>query len=238
MKPNMSSVDKIPSNSQPTEVIDFSTLAVNVPQKSSKLTKKHLLIAVVIFLAVGLVVACVLVAIRLVTDSQKEIVKYSMTYKDSNEKSINQTVSVADNSVIYHVVQDGVDAWIVQDFNKNIQVIKAKTGQGSVVCFVAPLNRTMAATPDSVPSAAPLTNQTTKSQTVKYVVLMDPINDITFLGTRASDMCYNIPTYWQVKDCNADSSLVSNARVKRRLRISISISFGSDGFSVGIEIEF
>ena len=46
-------------------------------------------------------------------------------------------------------------------------------------------------------------NGTTKSLTVKYAVLMDPITDITFLGTKASDICNNIPTYWQVKDCNA-----------------------------------
>jgi BRICHOS domain len=46
-------------------------------------------------------------------------------------------------------------------------------------------------------------NGTTKSLTVKYVALMDPITDITFLGTKASGMCNNIPTYWQVKDCNA-----------------------------------
>jgi heme A synthase len=46
-------------------------------RRSSRLNKKHLLIAIVSLLAVGLVVACVLIGIRMVTDSQKEIVKVS-----------------------------------------------------------------------------------------------------------------------------------------------------------------
>jgi len=217
MKLNMSTA-KSPCDAQSVEVVSFPTLATsNVPERSSKLTKKHGLIAVVTLLVVGLAVTCVLVAIRLYTDGQTEIVKYSMTYKDSHDKTINQTVSVAENSIIYHVVQDGIDAWIVRDFDKNIQVIKAKNSDGSVACYVTPLNRSMTDTPDSVPTTAPLANRTSMSETVKYSVLMDPINDINFLGTRASDMCYNIPTYWQIRDCNAVTSSESDSRVKREI---------------------
>jgi hypothetical protein len=41
-----------------------------------------------------------------------------VTFKDSNNKQINQTVAVADNSVIYHVVQDDTEGWIIDDFDK------------------------------------------------------------------------------------------------------------------------
>jgi hypothetical protein len=44
--------------------------------------------------------------------------QYSMTFKDSNNNKINQTVAVADNSVIYHVVRNGVEGWIINDFDK------------------------------------------------------------------------------------------------------------------------
>lgn len=221
------STDKEPSDAQPVEVVSFPTLATsNVPQRSSKLTKKHGLIAVVTLLVVGLAVTCVLVAIRLYTDGQIEVVKYSMTYKDNNDRTINQTVSVDENSVIYHIVQDGVDAWVVRDFDKNIQIIKAKTSDGRVACYATPLNRSMTDTPDSVPTTAPIANRTTTSQTVMYSVLMDPINDIKFLGRRASDMCYNIPTYWQIRKCDADTSSKPHSMVKRdlyHLRITIII---------------
>jgi hypothetical protein len=50
--------------------------------KSSRLTKKHVLIAAVSLLSVGLIVTCVLVAIRIFTDSQIEIVKVCLFDED------------------------------------------------------------------------------------------------------------------------------------------------------------
>lgn len=41
-----------------------------------------------------------------------------MAFKDSNNNQINQTVAVAENSVIYHVVRDDVEGWIIDDFDK------------------------------------------------------------------------------------------------------------------------
>jgi len=52
-------------------------------KKSSKLTKKHVFIAIVSLLAVGLVITCVLVAIRLYTASEEEIVKVLNYYRVS-----------------------------------------------------------------------------------------------------------------------------------------------------------
>jgi hypothetical protein len=48
---------------------------VSMPKASSRLTKKHVLLATVVVLTVGLVITGVLVAVRLITDTQKEIVK-------------------------------------------------------------------------------------------------------------------------------------------------------------------
>jgi len=47
-----------------------------------------------------------------------------MMYQANNGKNINQTVSVAENSVIYHVVQDGADVYILQDFDKVSDYLK------------------------------------------------------------------------------------------------------------------
>lgn len=41
-----------------------------------------------------------------------------MTFKDDSNRDVTQTVSVAENSVIYHVTSGGLEAWILNDFDK------------------------------------------------------------------------------------------------------------------------
>lgn len=64
-------------------------------KNSSRLKKKHVLIALVSLLIVGLVVTCVLVAIRIFTDSQTEIVKVSLLA--SSEGDLTESLRTAIN---------------------------------------------------------------------------------------------------------------------------------------------
>ena len=45
-------------------------------------------------------------------------VQYQLKMKDKDNHDVEQDVSTDANSVQYHVVKDGVEAWILQDFDK------------------------------------------------------------------------------------------------------------------------
>jgi len=162
------------------------------------------MIGVISLLITGLVVVAVLVSIRMITDSNMEIAKYSM-----NANGVKQNVTTSENSVIYHVTRENIEAWIVQDFNTGLQVSKV-LADGKATCYVTVLNRSEATDPSSIPTTAP---DTTKSQpkSAVYKVSPDMIPDITFLGKKGSALCANIPTYHAVPDCenaaNKDHSL-------------------------------
>jgi hypothetical protein len=178
--------------------------------KKGRLTKKHVLIAVICLLITGLLVTGALVGIKLYTDNSLDIVKYQMSFKDKDNSNATQTVSVGDgdNTVIYHVTnKDGGDITVVNDFNRNIQVAKIESGQGAS-CYASVLNRSMAMEPNAIKTTAPsFANET--AETVVYKPMADAITDIAFLGPRVNKMCSNVPTYWASPECNDDTSTTS-----------------------------
>lgn len=169
-------------------------VAAMQPTKS-RFGKRNILIAVVCLLTTGLLVTAVLVGIRLFTDSNMEIAKYSL-----QANGVSQNVSVDNNVVSYHVVKNGVEAWIVQDFDKELQVTKVLI-DGHMSCYVTALNRTMASDASSVPDIAPHVDASAPTGSMLYQVVQQQIADISFLGKKASTMCQNIPTYHAIPDC-------------------------------------
>lgn len=200
MKVTMSSDEK-QSTAEPTFVITAPTQAAE-PMKSSKLTKKNILIGVICLVIAVLVLIAVLVGIKLVKDSDTAMLKYSLSMKDSKNNDVQQNVSVDANVVVYHVVKEGQDVWIVDDFDKNVQVMKVTAADSTVACYVTALNRSEATDPKSIPSSAPTTNDKTPSKQLVYIVDDNPISDISFLGKRVTNLCQNIPTYWLKPHCN------------------------------------
>jgi uncharacterized protein YxeA len=205
MRGKMADDKKTIGDDQPTFVIAAPQMA-DAPKKS-RLTRKHVLIAVVSLVITALVVIGVLVAIRIYTDSNLETLKlqYSMTMKDKNNNDVTQNVSADANIVQYHVVKDGTEAWIIHDFDKELEISKVKTDNG-ISCFVSALNRSNAQEPKSIPTTAPQPGDNTPTKQLVYKVSETPIADIKFLGQRASSMCNNIPTYWMVPSCDNGAS--------------------------------
>lgn len=188
--------DEKQSTSEPTVVFTTSQMAGDMAKSvKSRITKKHVLIAVISLLITGLVVTAVLVSIRMIADNNLEMLKYSI-----QAKGVSQNVSVDNNVVSYHVVKDGVEAWIVDDFDKGLQVSKVLV-DGKATCYVSALNRSMAQDASSIPSTTPADASSAPSSSVIYQVMREPISDLSFLGKKASDMCQNIPTHHVVPDC-------------------------------------
>jgi len=185
--------DEKQSTTEPTVIITPSQVSEGKPK--SRLTKKHVLVAVVSLVIAGLVLTAVLVGIRLYTDHDLEILKYTL-----QANGISQNVSVDNNVVIIHVQKDGADTWILQDFDREIQVAKV-LNEGKASCYVTVLNRSVAIDAASVPDTAPTMNDHSPSQGVRYQIVPQRIADISYLGKKASSLCQNIPTYHATPDC-------------------------------------
>jgi hypothetical protein len=208
----MTGVKMAEEKAQPTFVLVASQ--DEQPKKTSRLTKKHILIAVVSLIIAVLVVVAVLVGIRIYTDHELEELKlqYSMTMKDKNNQDVKQNVSADVNAnIVQHDIQkDGVKATILQDFDKAIQTSRVETESG-VACYLTALNRSHAQEPSKIPTTAPTPNDKTPSMQLVYKVDNRPISDISFLGRRASTLCANVPTYWMVPNCEGAEDGLSNS---------------------------
>jgi hypothetical protein len=208
--------DEKQSTSEPTVVFTTSQMAGDMAKSiKSRITKKHVLIAVISLLITGLAVTAVLVSIRMIADNNLEMLKYSI-----QAKGVSQNVSVDKNTVSYHVKKNEVEAWIVDDFDKGLQVSKVLV-DGKTICYVSALNRSMAQDASSIPSTAPADASSAPSNSVIYQVMPEPISDLSFLGQKASDMCQNIPTHHVVPDCgktqdNKDIGLQNSTAVDHR----------------------
>lgn len=191
------------TNEQPTTFVISEPAGKSL---KSRLTKKHVLIGVISLLVTGLVVTAVLVSVRMVMDNNLAVLKYSM-----NSNGVQQNVSTSENSVMYSVTKDNVQAWIVQDFDKGLQISKVLV-DGQTTCYVTALNRSAATDPSSIPTTAPTVKDSSSPTHSIYKVLPDKIPEISFLGKRGSALCQNIPTYHAVPDCSqpakADSSML------------------------------
>lgn len=219
MKPTMSS-----SSDSKSQSVDVSAPA-DEKKSSGRVTKKHILISVVALLITGLVVVCVLVAVHLVTNNEKEIAKLS--FKIDNNENVTQTVSAdSDGKVVtYRLTQNGVDTVVMVNYGTNIKVSKVTTQSGTVACYVTPLNLTLYGKPDE-DAYSNINLGASGNITVEYETLPDAISDISFLGTQAYDLCYNIPTYWTVPKCQstAVAEQSSNSRQKREASLTIVIT--------------
>jgi hypothetical protein len=104
-----------------------------------------------------------------------------------------------ENVVQYHVSNPSHDAYIINDFNRDIQVAKI-VNDGRTTCYVSPLNRTNAMDPSKI--TEPDTAPPTSVLSLMYRVSDTPIVDTSFLGKTARDACKGISVYWLYPYCS------------------------------------
>jgi len=168
-------------------------------------------------------------------EGNKENLQLSLSLKDSSAVDVQQNVSTDANAniIIYHVVMDGIDVTINDDFDKNIQLLKISTDLGTG-CFVTPLNRSHSFDPNmlSVPSKYQVATQNKQvnassmdTTEMSYDVAPTPINDTTFLGKRANALCANIPIYWLQPSCTGPATTTAAVSDHVRTKRGFSCSF-------------
>jgi len=189
------------ATTEPTIIFSQNEVLSPVVPPKSRPYRKYVIAAVIGVVVAAIVLTAILVGMYLFTEGQKDILKFSYT-RDGNVKE-EVTSDPNTNIVQYHVTDPAYEMWVVNDFNRDIQVMKIKAESGTN-CYVAPLNRTMATDPSKV-SAPSNIKATLKTQnatyTVKYSVSNSPIPDTSFLSKAAKDTCQGISAYWVYPSC-------------------------------------
>jgi len=192
--------EKVGVMESPAYIVTPSSTDVPYRRASKGIQQKHFLIGMVIL--VGLIVAGVLVGMHIFAEAQKEIVKFSLNFKSGSDgENIKQDVvsDPNDNSVLYKITKDGKDVYIVNDFNRDLQVVKMETDFGTN-CYISALNRSAVMDPSQITGPEANWNGSTSSATI-FAVSTSPISDRSFLPKKALDMCKSVSVYWAFRSC-------------------------------------
>jgi hypothetical protein len=169
----------------------------------SKSYRKYVIIAVTGIVVAAIILAAILVGMYFFTEAQKEILKFSYNRNENTKEEVTSDPNT--NIIQFHVSSPDQELWVVDDFNRDIQVMKVQTDSGTD-CFVSPLNRTLAPDPSTI--SAPSNSQTMKRNAtyfVSYQAAETPIPDSSFLCKAAKDLCKGISTYWVYPRCEAQT---------------------------------
>jgi hypothetical protein len=175
--------------------------------------RKHVFIMIGSVILAGLIITGILVGMHIFAEAQKEIVKFSLDFKSSNDgKDVKQDVESDpnDNVVMYHITKDGKNIDIVNDFNREIQVVKMESDYGTN-CYVSALNRSAAMDPSQItgPDSDATSDRKNGGATV-FSISSSPISDRSFLSKKALDMCKSVSVYWAYRSCNKENVDESN----------------------------
>jgi hypothetical protein len=203
----------IPAAEAPTYIVTSACEKDEAPRKG-RVTKRHVMYAISAVIVIAIVLVAILVGVYMFANSQKEITKFAFQFKGRNNEDINQEVESDpnDNVVQYHVNKEGQDAYVVNDFNRGMQVVKI-TEHAETVCYVTALNRSAVNDPSHITRS----DNGMKEANYTYTIYQDPVVDRTFLTKKALVLCRDVPLNWVVKRCDSyKESDVRGERVKRR----------------------
>jgi len=217
--------EKTSGNDSPTYIITSPPSSEARESSNGSIQKKHVLIGVSFVVVTGLVIAAILIGMHMFTQGHKDIVKYSTNFKSSSDgEDVNQDVEADpnDNVVKYHVTKNGQDVTIVNDFNRDLQVVKLSTADDTN-CYVSPLNRSASLDPSHVNELESKNGDKGRQQEM-FSVSSTPVADRSFLPKKAIDMCKGVSVYWAYRSCQgqqADPSAMNQTKSDDRQRRAI-----------------
>lgn len=208
----------------PTYIVTQSPGDVSSGSSKKGIQKKHVLIGVGLVVLAGLIIAGILVGMYIFAEAQKEIIKYSLNFKSTQDGgNVKQDVvsDPNDNVVMYHVTKDGKRVDIINDFNKGMQIVKMESDYGTN-CYVSALNHSAAMDPSQItgPEQDSKPGDNTNGGATLYTVSSTPVSDRSFLPKKAQDMCKSVSVYWAYRSCGGEDDSVSRTRQRRTVCIT------------------
>jgi len=115
------------------------------------------------------------------------------------------------------MIKDGKDIYVVNDFNRDMQVVK--TDVGSLTnCYVSALNRSAAIDPSQINDLQNPSDGKNVGGSTVYSVSDSPVSDRSFLPKKALDMCKDVSVYWAYRSCNGQKQDMNNTELSRQSR--------------------
>lgn len=210
----MSESDK-KSTDSPVTIISSSEVMTSADKTAkSRKTKKYVIIGVSAIATVAIILIAILVGMYLFNQAQKEIIKFAFNRDDNTKEDVTSDPNT--NIVQFHASNPSYEAWIIDDFNRDIQVMKIRSEAKGTSCFVAPLNRTIATDPSKISAPSdPSSMDKNTTYSLTYQSAASTIPDTSFLCKAARDACKGISTYWVYPSCSGSSDADGPQRVKR-----------------------
>jgi hypothetical protein len=184
----------------PTYMVTPSFAEISSGSTGKGIQKKHVLIGGGVIILSGLIISGILGGMYIFANAQKEIIKFSMESNNA-DGIVKQDVESDpnDNVVKYHIILNGKDVDVVNDFNRDLEVVKMETALGTN-CYVSALNRSAALDPSQITGPEAILTHNNSATTV-YTTSSTPISDRSFLTKKALDMCKDTGVYWAYRSC-------------------------------------
>jgi hypothetical protein len=199
------------------QVVVLDTLTSKVagtePRLLSGVTKKRVVVAMSSVLVAVVVVAGILIGVKFFLDSQKDVLQRTLEFAAGGRTNLKEDVTVdsTDNVIEYHVKEADKEVWVIEDYNRDIEITKIATAS-MTRCFVNVLNgtdKTLEAMKNIIPS-----NGSVPTVMTHFSVAQKPIKDTSVLGSKGQALCANIDAYWMTPTCDSAQSAASR---KKRL---------------------
>jgi hypothetical protein len=187
-------------------------------------TKKRVIAAVVAVSLTAIVVTGIVVGIWIFAEQQRLMLQYTinLTGKDGSKSTQDVSTNMDENVAQYHVVKDNTEWWIVEDFNRNIKVAKAKDQNGVIKCLVSGLDEALATKPADIvaPTVQDQKAEDAVSTAEMMTIAQNPVKDRSFLGKTAATLCANSPIYWTYKTCLNETTAVDTPERNKRAALA------------------
>lgn len=210
------------SNGKEEETVTVPATLVTASASERKfVTKKRIIAAIVAISVTAIVVTGIVVGIWIFTEQQKLMLQYTikLTGTDGSKSTQDVSTNVAENVAQYHVVKGNTEWWVVEDFNKNIKVAKAKDQNGVIKCLVSGLDEAQTVKPSDIKASSTVQDQKAEdsvNSAEMMTIAENPVKDTSFLGKTAATLCANTPVYWTYKTCLNETTEVDNPSTRSK----------------------
>jgi hypothetical protein len=221
-------MEEIGSKTAQVVVLESANINPNVAHRQkSEAIKKHVILAVSCVLVTVIVVIGILVGAKFFLDATNAVVTRSFTFAATGDSGKQVTEDITSDSVenvlVYHVKEDDKETWILEDYNKNIQLMKIRS-DSTYSCYLTPFNGSLTTVPDidelTAPDNSDSGDAVSEGDEVYLRTATSPIKDKTMLGKSGRALCADIDVVWVIPACQDDKSPLGaspNSRQKRQM---------------------
>jgi hypothetical protein len=223
---------KMEESSKTAQVVVLESANINPNashRQKSEAIKNQVILALSCVLMTVVVVIGILIGAKFYLDATNAVVTRSFTFAATGDSGKQVTEDVTsdstENVLVYHVKEDDKETWILEDYNKNVQLMKIRS-DSTYSCYLTPFNGSMTTVPNINELSVPDNSDTDSEGDEVYLrTATGPIKDKTMLGKSGRALCADIDVVWVIPDCQDDKTpqygASPNSRQKRQPMMNV-----------------